>query len=237
MSDTSATHDARTRIVSVAIELLSRGGREAVTTRAVEAAASVQAPTLYRLFGDKNGLLDAVAEHGFAKYLKQKEVRELGPDPVEDLRIGWDLHVDFGLANPAIYSLMYGDPRPGVSSPAAAAAEQFLKAHIRRIAVAGQLRVSEELAARLVHASACGVVLTLLTMPEDRRDLVLSETAREAVIGAITTGAARIESPVPAAAAIAMRAVLSDADATTLTRGERLLLEELLERLAANRPA
>ncbi|WP_338419811.1 TetR family transcriptional regulator [Streptomyces klenkii] len=33
-----------------------------MTTRAVAAAAGVQAPAIYRLFGDKDGLLEAVAE-------------------------------------------------------------------------------------------------------------------------------------------------------------------------------
>ena len=36
------------------------GGRGAVTTRAVSAAARVQPPTIYRQFGDMRGLLDAV---------------------------------------------------------------------------------------------------------------------------------------------------------------------------------
>ncbi len=37
------------------------------------------------------------------------------------LHVGWDLHVGFGLANPAPYSLMYGEPHPDASPPAAAA--------------------------------------------------------------------------------------------------------------------
>ena len=107
--------ETRERIVATAAELLARGGREAVTTRAVATAAGVQPPTIYRLFGDKVGLLDAVAEHGFQAYLADKGA---GPsaDPVEDLRAGWDLHVGFGLANPGLYALMYGDPRPGAAS-------------------------------------------------------------------------------------------------------------------------
>jgi AcrR family transcriptional regulator len=43
-----------------------------VTTRSVALAAGVQPPTIYRLFGDKDGLLDAVAEHGFAHYAANK---------------------------------------------------------------------------------------------------------------------------------------------------------------------
>jgi AcrR family transcriptional regulator len=208
-----------------------------VTTRTVADADGFQAPTIYRLFGDKSGLLDAVAEQGFAAYLKEKMkvVGELGTDPVTNLRVGWDLHIGFGLANPALFSLTYGDPRPGVKPPAAAVAHNILKQRIRQLAVAGRLRVSEERAADLVHASGCGTVLTLLAMPEDRRDLVLSATAREALIAAITTGSLALESPGPAAAAIALRAVLPEA--TILTQGERRLLEEWLDRLAANRPS
>lgn len=221
----------RARIVAAAAELLATQGRDAVTTRAVAAAAGVQAPTLYRLFGDKGGLLDAVAEHGFATYLSEKELRPAGADPVADLRVGWDLHIEFGLANPALYALMYGDPHSGVTSPAAEAAMRILKALIRRLAAAGLLRVSEERAADLVHASGCGTVLTLLAMPAERRDRGLSEAAREAVIAAITTGARAVERPSPASAAIALRAVLPDA--TTLSPGERQLLEEWLARLSA----
>ena len=227
-----ARDEARARIVGAAAELLTHGGRDALTTRAVAAAADVQAPTIYRLFGDKNGLLNAVAEHGFAAYLKEKKVRRHGRNPIADLRAGWDLHIGFGLSNPALYSLMYGDPRPGIRLPAAAAAQLILKEHIRRIAVTGQLRVSEERAADLVHASGCGTVLTLLAMPEHGRDMSLSKSAREAVIAAISTVAPVFQTPNAAAAAIALRAVLPDAVA--LTSSERRLLEEWLDRLAAD---
>lgn len=230
-SPPGASSETRARILSAAIALLVEGGRDAVTTRAVAAAAGVQAPTLYRLFGDKSGLLDAVAEHGFAMYLGQKDVRAKAADPIAALRAGWDLHLAFGLANPAVYALMYGDPRPGARPPAAIAAEQHLHVLVRRLAVAGLLRVSEARAAHLIHASGCGMVFTLLSMPEDARDLGLSAIAREAVIAAVTTGdAAPMASPGAAAAAIAMRAVLPEAGG--LTAGERLLMGELLERVA-----
>jgi len=222
--------DVRAKIVAAATELLLTDGRDALTTRAVAAAAGVQAPTIYRLFGDKRGLLDAVADYGFATYLANKEVRAPGIDPVDDLRAGWDLHVGFGLANPALYPIMYGDPQPGSAMPAVAAGKCILDAHVRRIAQSGRLRITEARAANLVHASACGTVLTLLAMPENERDLGLSETAREAVLAAVTTGSGGLETPGPSSAAIALRAALPDA--TALSGGERRLLEEWLDRLA-----
>src|SRR6478752_6009898 len=92
--DHSGAEDARARILAAATDLLATGGRDALTTRAVAAAAGVQAPTIYRLFGDKDGLLDAVAEHVMATYVAEKtavadaEARAEG-DPVADLRSAW----------------------------------------------------------------------------------------------------------------------------------------------------
>ena len=223
----------RARIVEVASRLLADGGREAVTTRAVAVAAGVQAPTIYRLFGDKNGLLEAVAAHGFGTYLASKVRRPSADDPVDDLRAGWDLHVGFGLANPALYALMYGDPRPGTASPAAVRATDLLRALIRRVAQAGRLRVGEEHAVQLVHACACGTVLTLLALAEEQRDpSSLSHLARDAALAAIVTGTSTVATPGPVGAAVALRAGIDDARA--LTPGERTLLQEWLDRIVAD---
>ena len=227
----ASREDTRGRIITSAIDLLSSGGRDAVTTRAVADAAGVQVPTLYRLFGDKRALLDAVAEHGFAAYLTEKMIPRPGQDPIENLRTGWDLHVAFGLSHPAIYLLMYAEPRPGVKSAAAETSYRVLEEHIRRVAAAGRLRFSEEQAAQLFHASGCGTVLTLLARAEGERDMSLLGIAREAAIATITTDAPAFESSGPAAAAVALRAVLPEVQ--SLSDGERSLLSEWLDRLTA----
>ena len=104
----------RAQLVEVAAQLLAGGGPDAVTTRSVALAAGVQAPAIYRLFGDKSGLLDAVAEHGFAGYLARKPPVDADGDPVESLRAGWQLHIGFGLANPELFRLMHtARPTPG----------------------------------------------------------------------------------------------------------------------------
>jgi AcrR family transcriptional regulator len=222
----------RDRIVEAAATLLTDGGREAVSTRAVSAAAGVQAPAIYRIFGDKQGLLDAVASHGFAAYLRDKSALGHTDDPVEDLRHGWDLHVGFGVAHPAFYTLIYGEPRPGAESPAAAAAAAVLAGQIRRIAEAGRLRVSEERAAQLVHAAGCGTTLTLIAIAEDRRDPALSHLSREAVLAAITTDAPVSAADTGAAGrAVALRAALPRT--TALSDAERALLTEWLDRLSS----
>ncbi|MFG1709815.1 TetR/AcrR family transcriptional regulator [Nonomuraea sp. M3C6] len=228
--DFAAGRSPRERILAATAELLAEGGREAVSTRTVCAAARVQVPTIYRLFGDMRGLLDAVAAEGFTAYLNTKTGLEPTADPVEDLRAGWDLHVDFGLANPALYLVM-SEPRPGAAPQAAVDGAKFLAASIRRIAEAGRLRVSEERAANLVQAAGRGTTLTLIDMPGDRRDPELSVMAREAVITAITTDTPATASPGPVSAAVALRAVLPQT--TALTDREQDLLQEWLDRITS----
>src|SRR5699024_5718961 len=166
MSTVATTDATRERILAAAVKLLSEGGREAVSTRAVSAAAGIQAPTIYRLFGDKQGLLDAVAVHGFTAYLESKTAQEPSDDPVEDLRAGWDVHLNFGLDNPELYALMYSELRPGVNPPAAAGATDILAGLIHRIAKAGRLRISEARAVQLVNATGRGTTFAFIAMPE-----------------------------------------------------------------------
>ena len=228
---------ARARILDAAARLLAQGDREALTTRAVSAAAGVQAPTIYRLFGDKRGLLDAVAERGMARYVADKAARATHPDALEDFRAGWDLHVAFGLEHPSLFAIVSGDPRPGQRSPAAEAGLVVLRARIRRLAAAGLLRVSEERAMGIVQAAGIGTVLTLLAEPAPQRDAELAATMRETVIAAITSAAPVSKKPGAQGAAIALRASLAElaelAEIDRLSPGEQHLLGELLDRIAA----
>ena len=235
-SGTTASKRAgtRDRIVRAAAELLAAGGREAVSTRAVSSAAGVQAPTIYRQFGDMRGLLDAVATYGFAAYLRDKSTRERAEDPVEDLRRGWDLHVGFGLANPAFYALMYGDP--GNRPPAALEAEEILHGLVQRIAEAGRLRVGVERAVGMIHAAGRGVVMSLNAQDPGDRDPGLSEATREAVLVAVTTDGSdeaaseRTGRDRAANRAVGLKAVLPETG-DRLTPRERGLLSEWLDRL------
>ncbi|MGP3931212.1 TetR/AcrR family transcriptional regulator [Nonomuraea sp. KM88] len=221
----------RQRVVEAAAGLLAREGREAVTTRAVAAAAGVQPPAIYRHFADMDGLLDAVAEHGYARFVEDKRAIPAPDDPVEDLRAGWDLAVEFGLTNPALYAMMYGEPRRGSDSPAHRAGMELLLGRIRRIAAAGRLRVDEALAAAVIHATARGAVLTWLSLPEDRRDRALLTAMRESMVTAVTTEKPAVRDPGPAGAARALRAALPQQ--STLSEAEQHLLCEWLDRLAA----
>lgn len=229
--------DVRERILRAAAGLLATGGREAVSTRAVSAVAGVQAPTIYRQFGDMQGLLDAVTRETFAEYVRQKASREQGADPIEDLRRGWDLHIEFGLANPGAYVLMYNDPSTASVASAAREAESMLHALLNRAAQAGRLRVSVPSAARLVAAGGRGVALALIHTPPEARDPRLSHAMRDAILAAITTEPPEANAATDrvAARAVALRAVLPEAPGV-LSPAEQHLLGEWLDRLAGAEP-
>ncbi len=233
------TNDVRERIIQATTELLARGGREAASTRAVSAAAGVQAPTIYRQFGDMRGLLEAVAQATLAGYMRQKTTREPTNDPVEDLRRGWDQHVAFGIAHPVVYALVYGDPAVVADSVTVQEGFSSLLALVGRVAEAGRLRVSAPHAARLIASAGQGVTLTLISTPPDARDPKLSTTMREAVITAISIPSRpdgiSEQAPGPervAARAIALRAVLYEAPGV-LSLAEQHLLDEWLDRLSS----
>ncbi len=229
--ETHATPDesanARERIIASAAALLAAGGREAATTRAVAAAAGVQAPTLYRLFGDKDGLLAAVAEQVMADYVAAKDEAAGDDDPVLELRRGWDDYVAFGRGHPAVFALINGAAKSARSS-AMDAGLAVLARRVHRVARAGRLRVTEERAVALIHACGTGTVLALIAKPPVARD-DLAGAAREAVMAAI------LDEPRPGAGGLAamatgLRAGLGDV--AELTPGERHLLDELLQRIA-----
>lgn len=236
MSDESL--DTRARIVRAASELLASGGRDAVSSRAVSAAAGVQAPTIYRQFGDMRGLLDAVAHQALIDYLAIKHSLQPTSDPVADLRKGWEGHVAYGLANPAAYQLVYSDPDAVAHAPAKLEAEALLLKLVARVAEAGRLKVSVPHAASLVSAAGRGVVLSLISTPVAERDVTLADSMFEGVLATILThdspdGSAD-DNPADtrvAARAVSLRAVMADAP-DVLSPAEQQLLGEWLDRLA-----
>ncbi|MGD0704690.1 MAG: TetR/AcrR family transcriptional regulator [Trebonia sp.] len=223
--------ETRDNLVEVAARLLREQGEAAVTTRAVALAAGVQAPAIYRLFGDKDGLLEAVAEHVMAGYVAGKTVAAGSDDPIADLRAAWDTHIRFGLANGALFRLL-ADPARDRRSPASIAGAEALRRRVRRIAAIGRLRVTERRAVDLIHAAGTGAVLTLLgTAPPDR-DLGLADAIYDAVIQAILTDAPALPGEGATAAAVTFRTVVPDL--ATLSDAERALLSEWLDRATAS---
>lgn len=225
--------DTRLKIVDVASRLLQESGPDAVTTRGVAEAAGLQAPAIYRLFGDKEGLLEAVAEYILDTYVKTKASRvqtavTSNVDPLADLRYGWNLQVDFGLTNPSLFRLL-SDPGRMQHSSAAQSGKRVLEARIHRVAQTGRLRVSEPRAVDMIQAAGVGVVTTLLSTLPELRDPSLSDVMFEAVLNRMLTDSSDAEERTTVVSAIALRAVAAGLD--VLSDAERHLLGEWLDRV------
>jgi AcrR family transcriptional regulator len=166
--------NTRERIVDAAANLLRDAGPTALTTRRVALDAGVQAPAIYRLFGDKDGLLEAVAEHVMAGYVSAKAAVVIaaetdGVDPLVDLREGWHAQIAFGLANPTLFRLL-SEPDRVRTSAAARSGREVLEARVRRVAETGRLAVSERRAVEMISAAGVGVITTLLAQEPGQRD-------------------------------------------------------------------
>lgn len=223
------------KVLHAAADLLRTGGVEALSTRAVAAAAGVQPPAIYRQFGDKDGLLDAVAQFALRQYMHAKrEVLDAAKDPVDLLRRLWDLHVDFGLQNPAAYLLAYADRRPGQTAAAAQETIAMLQEALTRIAHQGRLAMGVERAATIIQAAGVGIVLTMLPVPLREREHELPVIVRENALRAILAD----NELIPAAAstlsarAVALAEAVRSANAIALAPAERALLTEWLDRIA-----
>jgi AcrR family transcriptional regulator len=221
---------ARTKIIEAAAQLLHDGGARAVTTRAVAERAGFQLPTIYRLFGDKEGLIRAVAEAAMETYSNAKAAAaDDHLSPVEALRVAWRRHIDFGLANPELYVMLgaYSHPQP---SPATVAGIQVLRRHVARMASAGLLVVSEQRAVEMIHATGNGTVLALIAQPAPDRDLGLAEAVFDAVIAAISSHHAPDNSTQhdTLTALVRIGAVIDEL--APLTDNERRLLSEWIRR-------
>ncbi|MFE6072344.1 TetR/AcrR family transcriptional regulator [Streptomyces sp. NPDC056525] len=176
---------ARARILEATEELLATKDAPAISTRAICDRAKVGMPEIYRQFGDKQGLLTAVADIGFERFLAEKRKNPLTDDPVADLRTAWDSHVAFALRNPHLYRLMFtptGDAKPGAVKEAQAI---LLKA-VERCRDAGRLRTTPELAGRSILSANVGVCMMALSFPDLFGDSDTSPAVRDAVIGKVT---------------------------------------------------
>lgn len=189
MSEPGCHNDPQSPAMTVlraAAELLRTGGVDAVSTRAVAAAAGVQPPVIYRQFGNKQGLLDAVSSFVFDEYLRQKRsVVATSVDPLHDLETLWDLNVDFGLTYPHCYLLGYVRPGQTDAATRGARTRRLLVEVVARLGEQGRLRVSVERAADLIYAAALGVVVTLIPVPPEERDLKISPLARDNALAAV----------------------------------------------------
>jgi hypothetical protein len=182
-----------------------------------------------------------VVDFGWAAFLETKRAAAavIHDHVADDVRAGWDNHLEFARENPSFYKLMWS-PAVAASSTAVREAYQMLYDRLELGAGRGQLRMSAETASRIVLSATTGAALSLISQPDLYGDGTFATQLREAVIAWITVppDAAptahqpeREAEPTIATAAATLSSRLAAED-TPLTGPETALLQQWLTTLA-----
>ena len=153
------------RILTVASRRQLAGGAEAVSMRSIASSLGVTATSIYRHFRDKDHLLDAIVEAGFASLLTHLQ-RRRSPGVIAVM----DSFLDFALAQPRLYALMFLRQRDRVRVfPADFAAHRsptfdLLRDAVEREMKAGRMRRDDSLEVTLTVWSLGHGLVSMYTL-------------------------------------------------------------------------
>src|SRR6266446_3347136 len=103
--------ELREKILATAREMFASEGIEAVTMRKIAERIEYSATAIYQYFPDKDALLREICERDFAALAQQSMRVAREPDPVQRLRKLGRAYVEFALAHPSSYRLMFMTPK------------------------------------------------------------------------------------------------------------------------------
>lgn len=103
----------RTTLLDAASRLLATEGPQALALRRIAAEVGCSTTVLYRMFGGKAGLTEALYIEGFERFRRRLAAVPRDPDPRAHLReLGLAYRAN-ALAERNYYGLMFGEPVPG----------------------------------------------------------------------------------------------------------------------------
>ncbi|MBX3099451.1 MAG: TetR/AcrR family transcriptional regulator [Salinibacterium sp.] len=109
---TLGTKDVRSAILTEATRLFEENGADGFSMRQIADAIGYSATTIYLYFTDKNHLMYAVCEAGFADFGSSlAAAASAETDPMEQLRAVGRAYVEFGLSHPLHYDVMFIRPQ------------------------------------------------------------------------------------------------------------------------------
>ena len=181
--------DLRAALLHAAEAELAERGVEGFSLRSVAKRAGVSHAAPAHHFGDAQGLLTALAAEGFRQFLAAQAAREAQADrdPAAQLVAAGLGYVDFAMARPALFRLLWQSKRPdfsdGVLWPAALAAYQHL---VDQVTAAGGSGTADEAAAwaiahGLADLLASGRMQSLGSLPAAARDAMVAGIIRRAL--------------------------------------------------------
>ncbi len=185
--------DLRSALIGAAEDVLGETGVEAFSLRAVAKRAGVSHAAPAHHFGDAAGLMTALASKGFDLFLEAMQARQArsAPDPVSQL-VGAGLgYIDFALARPALFNLMFHSARPELKddrlTESSSASYQHLVTHVRALGPLTEAEVAEGVVGTwgLVHGLASlangGRMSLYSTLDPEARDALVSVLIRRQI--------------------------------------------------------
>ena len=171
-----AGHLRRGEILQAADAIFVREGYHGATIRRIAREVGLSSTALYMHFRDKSEILAAICESAMAHLIVQNdELAGLPLDPVTRVRRMMEAYIQWGLANPNTYQLVFANPPgtlsdvklAGLSALSAKSYEPFAEA-MRAVAASGGLRGDVATSVDLCWTSTHGLISLLITQPHYR---------------------------------------------------------------------
>lgn len=149
METTTQPPNARDALLRAAFDELAEKGHASVSLRAVARRAGVSHAAPAHFFGDRAGMLTAVATDGFTtlgRVLSAAVATTGGSDPTATSRLEalGRAYVDFGLEQPALFDLMFRRSELVPDDPALVTAQRAAIGHLREAVADATPSSSEE---------------------------------------------------------------------------------------------
>src|SRR4051794_19533706 len=176
MTTRAATQaDQRARLLDAALRVLEEAGPEALQARRLTAEIGASTQALYTLFGGMPALFEAIVTEGFVRFAAHVDAVPETDDPVADFFRQGRAYVEWALAHPQLYRLMFGltggDLRlhsgleltlsgPMANFPEGQAAAEVMVRSLERVKASGRIGpVNTALAAGQALSATHGYVL------------------------------------------------------------------------------
>jgi AcrR family transcriptional regulator len=169
------------KVMAVATEELAEKGPEELSLRQIARRLGCAIGTLYLYFRDKDALIDAVVDAGFAGLLTSLQAVDATMPVREQLRAAFQSYVRYGIENQNLYRCAFCLPR-GADRPLRRPHQAFehLVHLVERAREAGLFQhVETQLAAQTIWVAAHGLTSLLVLRPD------FPWTGREVLISSV----------------------------------------------------
>ncbi|GAA0953503.1 TetR/AcrR family transcriptional regulator [Nonomuraea longicatena] len=113
LGERAGQDELRARLLDVAVRLLQSDGPESLNMRRIASEAGCTTTVVYTMFGNREGMAEALYLEGFERFRRHMESVSSRGDPLDHLTALGVAYREACLAEPGYYSLMFERAIPG----------------------------------------------------------------------------------------------------------------------------